>query len=205
MISAVSTSFEWTEHQVVKLGGNKGTIYIVPEEKLSKIQKYINLVISTNARVSYNFNISTIWSECGTLPLQTKALTTRPQCTVHQYFLHLRKNLLTQLRLQHYFLTLLLGLPTVQFLIAYSMHKLRGRTCKICMSDINVQLRRQREGRGPNSFEEYLSKRQSSECSQSRKLTTYFSGRRTCTQNVFFRSGTPLFLCLPMQTLTLLT
>ena len=37
MISTVSASFEWTAHQVAMLGGNKGTIYIVADEKLSKI------------------------------------------------------------------------------------------------------------------------------------------------------------------------
>ena len=36
MISAVSASFEWTAYQVAMLG-NKGTIYIVADEKLSKI------------------------------------------------------------------------------------------------------------------------------------------------------------------------
>ena len=34
-IPAVSASFEWSAQQVAKLGGNKGTIYIVAEEKLN--------------------------------------------------------------------------------------------------------------------------------------------------------------------------
>ena len=34
-IPTVSVSFGWTAQQVAKLGGNKGTIYILAEEKLN--------------------------------------------------------------------------------------------------------------------------------------------------------------------------